>query len=106
MKEYCFVPNLDDPTLLSVRLMEGRYTGSVFSLLKVQWTMDEQGPHLTTRIRVECIAVNGKRPIPFFRRVNQEAFDKDVAEVVEHVLKTMQDSFGENDLKIPEDSDV
>jgi len=103
MIDYCFVPNLDNPQLLSVRLKEGKHAGTVFTLHKVRLVRDELGPHFTTDIKIECVLVRGKAP-SFFNKLDQAAFENDVNEVVEHILRAMMDNFAGNE-EIPEDSD-
>lgn len=90
MKEYCFVPNLDDPKLLSVRLTEGDYAGTVFTIRSVKATRDDKGDIFETDMRYECVLRKGKLMKKIAGEVGLKA---DVDEIIQHVITTMLDNF-------------
>ncbi len=83
---YCLVPSLDSEDIIAVRICEGTYTGSVFTIKKV--TLAENGL-VTCEIEYDLIVIFGVvSDKPDLEIMNRDAIDGIVEELVTDSLKS------------------
>lgn len=90
MKEYVFVPNLDDKKKMSIRVVDGEYKGTVFTINEVVMTEDQEGPFIQTNIVYEIVVRKGKPTIRFDRN---HFLNDTGTEIIDNIMKNMVSEF-------------
>lgn len=96
LEDYCFVPSNDNDEVLAVRVLSGPYSGTVFSLKKVQIKEDSEGPYFDCDLVYELVMENGKpNPSADIEKLNRDAIDAIVSDVINQAIKSGNQKLGE-----------
>lgn len=96
LDDYCFVPSNDDDEVLAVRVLSGPYSGTVFSLKKVQIKEDSEGLYFDCDLVYELVMENGEpNPSADVEKLNKVSIDAIVSDVISKAIKSSNQQIGE-----------